>query len=127
MIMLFDKDFRPVKTVRNDEELFWYIKQEILKSQETKTEDKSKPPWQFNQYSHQLLDTLLKEIDDKAFLLMAKQACYWQSSLICIYRGDRGSSSFFVEMPEFALELDVLKSDWCDEYLKAHNLYTVRG
>ena len=122
MIMIFDKDFQPVKRVENDEELFCFIKQESLKFQEGKT----KPTWQFNQYSHQLLATLLKEIEDKSFLLMAKQACHWQGDMIFIHKGDQASSSFFIEMPEFALELDALKADWCDEYLKAHSLYIIR-
>lgn len=118
MIMLLDDAFQVLKTFNTDEDLFLYLKeQEGFKS----LDGQARQNWKFVQYSHKLLGTILQEMQEKAFIHMARQACHQEQDILVICKGEGNSPALLFVTPD--LDIAKLRKGWCKLYCAAHNLY----
>ena len=125
MFMLVNRDFKVVKTCKNDQELLNYIC--CLKNQENQKaalNSESFPvTWEFMRSHHRFLRIFFANTRQKEFWEMAERCAAHQQDLLMIYKGDQESPLFVSAPSEFSIEQ--LKLDWVKSYAKEHGLHVI--
>ena len=118
MIMLLNENFRLIKMLYADEELFHYLKaRESLKS----FDEQAKGNWEFTRYPYKLIADFMKEMKKTSFIHLAQQACQRGEDMIVIRAGDMENPSFHIATSN--LNVAALQKKWCESYCDAHNLH----
>jgi hypothetical protein len=117
MIMLLNENFRMIKVLYTDEQLFHYLKaRESFKS----FDEQEKGDWEFSQYPYQLIADFMKEMQKSSFVHMVQQACQRREDMVVIRAGDAQNPSFHIVTP---LDVAALQKEWCKSYCEAHGLH----
>lgn len=118
MIMLLDDAHQVIKIAHTEEQLFLYLQESWKNLDEPEREN-----WQFARYSHKLLTLFVREMQEKSFVHMARQAGQLEQDLIVMCMGDGENPSLFLLTP--GLDITALRRKRCKLYCKAHNMYIV--
>ena len=125
MLMLVNRDFKVVKSCKNDEEFCNYIC--YLKNLENQKAGPdsgySALAWEFMRCHHRFLRICLENIDQKGFREMAERSFERHQDMLIIYKGERESPSFVPAPSDFRVAQ--LKLDWVKSYANEHGLHVI--